>query len=49
MDRNLLDKSHMKTIKEYYTRIHKDIAPIIKSRNKSYETDFLCDELIDFI
>eukprot|EP00347_Sterkiella_histriomuscorum_P004031 403362008 len=49
ISRSLLDKSYQRTIKEYYTRIEKDVVPIIKSRNNQYEIDFLGDEMIDFI
>ncbi len=49
IDRQLLDRGFSRIIKEYYTRIEKEIGPIIKSRNKQSEIDYFYEELEDYI
>lgn len=49
IDKHLLDQGFQRIIKQYYTRIEKEIAPIIKSRNNQYEIDYLYEELEEFI
>ena len=48
IDRSLLDKSHENTIKQYYSKIEKDILPLVNARNKEHEVEYIHEELDAF-